>query len=64
MRLFSIVRFAFWALPFIAAVGMGIWSHSLLGILWGILTFFGLQLLVFSPLSKFAEDYEETVFHT
>jgi hypothetical protein len=59
MKLFSIVRFAFWAVPFIAAVGVGIWSHSLLGILWGILTFFGLQLLVFSPLSKFAEDYEE-----
>lgn len=30
-----------------------------MGILWGIITFFGIQLLVFSPLTKLAEDYEE-----
>jgi len=59
MRLSRIVRFAFWAVPFAAAVGVGIWSHSLMGILWATITFFGLQLLVFAPLTKVTEDYEE-----
>lgn len=59
MRPLSVVRFAFWAVPLVAAIGVGVWSHSWMGILWGLATFFGLQLLVFAPLTKRAEDYEE-----